>query len=200
VATRTDLAERKRQLVRDELAGAALRLFAFHGFQATTIEQIVAAAGVSRRTFFRYFRTKDDVIVEFLGLLGRQVATELAVRPAEEDPATALRAAFRTFEDACTEHPEKARGLARLTFDTPAVRGTFLERQEQWSAALAAVLADRAGLDPAIDVRPALWAAVALSALNAAIRRWARDEGADPLDALDVLVDEAFAVVAPALR
>lgn len=193
---RTDLAERKRQLVRDELTGAALRLFACRGFEATTVEQIVGAAGVSRRTFFRYFRSKDDVIVEFLELLGRRVAGELAVRPPGEGPATALRAALRTFEEACAERPEKARGLARLMVTTPAVRGPYLERQEQWSAALATTLADRAGLAPG-DPRPALWAAIALSAMNHAIERWARDEGANPLGAL---VDEAFAVVAPALR
>jgi AcrR family transcriptional regulator len=196
VAPRTDLAERKRQLVRDELSGAALKLFAFRGFEATTVDQIAAAAGVSRRTFFRYFRSKDDVIVEFLELLGRQVAGELAARPPGEEPATALRAALRTFEEACAEYPQKARGLARLMFTTPAVRGPYLERQEQWAAALAAILADRSGLDAA-DLRPALWAAMALSAMNRAIERWARDEGAGPLG---TLVDEAFAIVAPALR
>ena len=58
------LAERKRQVVVDELTEAALQLLAIKGFDTTTVDEIVAAAGVSRRTFFRYFASKEDVVVQ----------------------------------------------------------------------------------------------------------------------------------------
>lgn len=55
---KTSLAQRKRQSVRKELAGAALKMLAYQWFEGTTIDQMAAAAGVSRRTFFRYFEPK----------------------------------------------------------------------------------------------------------------------------------------------
>src|SRR5215207_7180855 len=128
------LAERKRQLVRDELTEAALKLLAFQGFEETTIDQIVAAAGVSRRTFFRYFRSKEDVIIEFLGHLGTKLSHALAARPASEKPSVALREAFAVFTDTYHHNPEKSIRLARLTLRTPALMARYLERQTQWRA------------------------------------------------------------------
>src|SRR5260221_13721428 len=91
------LVERKRQLVRDELTEAALKLLAFQGFEATTIDQLAAAAGASRRTFFRYFQSKEDVIIEFLDDLGRQLRAALPAQPASERPALAVRNPLRLF-------------------------------------------------------------------------------------------------------
>lgn len=64
------LAQRKRQLVSDELTQAALQLLALKGFDAVTIDEIATAAGVSKRTFFRYFASKEDVVVQFLAGMG----------------------------------------------------------------------------------------------------------------------------------
>ena len=58
------LQERKQELVRAELFNAAWQLFGERGYEATTVAQIAAAAGVSRRTFFRYYASKEDVLVE----------------------------------------------------------------------------------------------------------------------------------------
>ncbi len=85
------LAQRKRQLVADELTQAALGLLAREGFDAVTVDEIAAAAGVSKRTFFRYFASKEDVVVQFLAGMGADMRTELAGRPVEEPPSTALR-------------------------------------------------------------------------------------------------------------
>lgn len=190
------IADRKRQLVRDELSAAALRLLAFQGFEETTIDQIVAAAGVSRRTFFRYFRSKEDVIIEFLGDLGTGLREELAARPIEEPPAVAVRHALRIFVKTHDEPGDKPLRLARLIFDSPALRARYLERQRQWQDGLAAELAARAGLDPAADMRPALVAGIALAAFDAALARWLAVAGAEDLGAL---LDRAFDLVAPAM-
>src|SRR5687767_6815234 len=106
------MAERKRQLVAGELRDAALMLLATKGFDAVTVDDIVAVAGVSRRTFFRYFASKEDVVVRFIADMGAGVVAELAARPRDEPPSTALRHAVWVPLAACTDqadHTERAR-------------------------------------------------------------------------------------------
>jgi AcrR family transcriptional regulator len=189
------LAHRKRQLVRDELTEAALKLLAFQGFERTTIDQIAAAAGVSRRTFFRYFQSKEDVIVESLRHMGEQLRSALDARPAEEPPATAVRQAFSVFvEELCAEYPEKELRLTRLILHTPALAARYLERQAEWKADVSASLARRAGV-AAHDLRPTVIAGVAFAALEAALNAWVEGNGERHLGAL---LDETFALAFPA--
>jgi AcrR family transcriptional regulator len=187
------LAERKRQLVRDELSEAALKLVAFQGFEETTIDQMAAAAGVSRRTFFRYFQSKEDVIIEFLSDLGRKLSTALQSRPPDEPPAEAVRQALRVFTDKFWEHPEKSSRLARVTVDTPALLARYLERQVAWKATMTAELARRTGTDPTTDLQPAVVVAVAFAAFDTALMRWATRPDED----LNALVEECFTLAFP---
>ncbi|MET7426029.1 TetR family transcriptional regulator [Dactylosporangium sp. NPDC005555] len=187
------LAERKRQLVRDELTEAALQLLAFQGFEETTIDQMAAAAGVSRRTFFRYFQSKEDVIIEFLSDLGRQLSDGLSARPAAEPPAVALQQTLRVFTDTFWEHPEKSRRLTKIMVGTPALLARYLERQVTWRATLTTGLAARMSTDPVPDLRPAVLVAVAFAAFDTALTRWAEDDAAD----LDTLLTACFAAAFP---
>ena len=188
------IAERKRRLVRDQLGEAALRLLASQGYEETTVEQIVAAAGVSRRTFFRYFKSKEDVVVESLSDLGAAVRAELAARPTQEGPEAAVRAAFGVAVEQLAHEPEKAMPLTRLMFDTPALHRRFLEHQSVLQEELAAVLAQREGLDAEEDLGPALVAGVALTAFQVAVEAWTRHGGSEDLSSL---MDEAFARTSP---
>ena len=188
------LAERKRQLVRDQLGEAALRLLAGQGYEETTVDQIVAAAGVSRRTFFRYFQSKEDVIVESVADLGDAVRAELAARPAKESPQAAMRAALDVAIEQLAEEPAKSLPLVRLLFDTPALHRRFLERQSVLQQELADELARREGLDAADDLGPALVAGVAITAFQVAVASWTRHGGAENLGEL---IDEAFARTSP---
>ncbi|BCB83736.1 acyl-CoA-like ligand-binding transcription factor [Phytohabitans suffuscus] len=196
-ARETSLAERKRQLVRDELAEAALKLLASQGFEDTTIDQMVAAAGVSQRTFFRYFGSKEDVVVYSLADTGAQLCAALTARPADEPPAVALRAAISVFITLCLEHPAKSLRLARVMLATPSLLGRYLERQAEWRRDIAVELGRRLGLDPADDLRPELAAGVALTAFDVALRRWAASDGTEDLDPL---TDQTFAIVADTLN
>lgn len=99
------LAQRKRQLVANELTEAALQLLALKGFDAVTIDEIVATAGVSKRTFFRYFASKEDVVVQFLADMGIGMHAELAARPIEERPSVALQHAVWVSMAACGDPP-----------------------------------------------------------------------------------------------
>ncbi|GHC56015.1 TetR family transcriptional regulator [Streptomyces flavofungini] len=190
------LAERKRQLVADELTEAALQLLALKGFDVVTVDEIVGAAGVSKRTFFRYFASKEDVVVQFLADMGTGMCAELAARPAGERPSAALRHAVWVPLGECADHSDRALRVVQLILDTPALLARFLERQAQWRDDLAAELARREGLDAATELYPRLAAGMALNAFDAVLHRWSSSDGtADPA----ALTDEAFAVIAPSL-
>ncbi|MBK3557197.1 TetR family transcriptional regulator [Streptomyces globisporus] len=190
------LAERKRQLVSDELTGAALRLLAQKGFDAVTIDEIVAAAGVSKRTFFRYFASKEDVVIQFLAEMGTDMRAELAGRPAQEPPSVALRHTIWVSIDACAGHADQALRVVQLILGTPSLLARFLERQAQWRDELATEVADRLGLAPETDLYPQLAAGMALAAFGTVLQRWSDSDGAeDPA----TLTDRAFAIIAPAL-
>ncbi|MFJ9012853.1 TetR family transcriptional regulator [Streptomyces canus] len=191
------MAERKRQLVRSELAEAAVKLLADQGFEETTVDQIVAAVGMSRRTFSRYFDSKEDVIVHMLAEAGVRLCAELNARPTDEPPAVALRRALSVFTSMSVGNPAKMLRVSRLILDTPALLARFLERQSQWQAEMTGILALRAGLDPDVDLRPAVAAGVALTAFQAALRRWVDSDGSE---SLDEVVDQALALVGPVIE
>lgn len=181
--------ERTRVAIRTELADAAVRLFSEHGFAETTAREIATAVGVSERTFFRYFPSKEDVVLGVLDELGVQLATRLATRPADEAPLIALRRSFDVMTETLVEDPEWSSAMLRLTHDVPCLRARQVEKHDQWATQLANVLADRMGVDAAADLRPALYAATALSALDVAVCHWDAIARAQPLDEL---LDQAF--------
>ncbi|MFF8313153.1 TetR family transcriptional regulator [Streptomyces lydicus] len=190
------MAQRKRQLVSNELTEAAWQLLVLKGFDAVTVDEIVAAAGVSKRTFFRYFASKEDVVVQFLADLGTGIHAELAARPVEEPPSVALRHAVSVPLAACADHSDRALRVVQLILRTPAVHARFLERQAQWRDDLAAELAHRLKRAPETDLYPRLAAGMALTAFDAVLQRWSASDGAEDPAAL---IDQAFAVIAPAL-
>ncbi|MFG3285068.1 TetR family transcriptional regulator [Streptomyces sp. NPDC048111] len=190
------MAQRKRQLVSDELSEAALQLLALKGYDAVTIDEIAATAGVSKRTFFRYFASKEDVVVQFLADLGTGMRAALTSRPVEERPSVALRHTVWASMAVCAGHSDKALRVVQLILRTPALRARFVERQDQWRDELAAELAQRLRLDPDTDLYPRLAAGMALTAFDAVLQRWSGSDGAEDPAAL---TDRAFATIAPAL-
>lgn len=190
------LAQRKLQLVSDELTEAALQLLARKGFDLVTVDEIVAAAGVSKRTFFRHFASKEDVVIRFLAGMGPDIRTELASRPSEEQPSVALRHAVWVPIASCAGHSERTLRVIQLIMDTPALRARFLERQAQWRNDVTTTLAHRLGLDPGNDLYPELATGMVFNAFDAVLQRWSASGGAEDLAKL---TDRAFAVISPAL-
>ena len=189
------LAQRKRQLVRDELSGAAMKLLDDRRYDAITVEDIAEAAGVSRRTFFRYFPTKEDAfVVHFLRYFAEEIPAALAARPAEERPSDALRRSLPAAPS--PEDADRAFDLAVVTLTVPALRTCYLDHQAQWRASLAAQLARRTAVDAEIDMRPTLAAGMALLAFDTALQWWTTS---DHRGVLAEVVDEAFDLVAPAI-
>jgi AcrR family transcriptional regulator len=142
------LRERKKQKTRWAIQEHALRLFAEQGYDATTVEQIAAAAEISPSTFFRYFPTKEDVVIqdEYDPLL----SAGMTAAPAELSPLAALRyaidEAFRQVDD---EELARIQERMRLIMSVPALRARALENLADSVQLLAVPFAQRLGRDPA---------------------------------------------------
>ena len=90
------LRERRKEEIRQDLSKAAIRLFLEQGVEATTIDEIVAPLGVSRRTFFRHFPTKEDLVFVWYEDLTEGLVAECVERPASETAYQAVCAALRS--------------------------------------------------------------------------------------------------------
>jgi AcrR family transcriptional regulator len=183
---RSGLRELKRRRTREAIQAEALRLFAEQGYEATTCEQIAAAAEVSPATFFRYFPTKEDVVLtdDYDALL----VEGLRSRPADERPLEALRRAVAAGLGMVTPaEQETIRGRARLIFSVPALRARLYEHQRSHEAMLAAELAPRLGADPQ-ELRVRMVAAALTAAMVVAVEGWAADGGSLAAHIDDALV------------
>lgn len=170
------LRDHARGAIRDEVMRAAWTLFSEQGFEATTVDQIAAASGMSRRTFFRYFDGKDELVLERIAEAGERIAVDLAARPATESAWVALRAAFDAVVLPQEENSPQARSLILMLRAEPGVRASLLERRRRWKDLLVPLVAERlprrqGGRGP--DVRAAAVTACALACLEVAQDAWA---------------------------
>ena len=166
------LRERKRQQTLARLEEVALRLFAERGFEAVTVDDITAAAEVSRRTFFRYFPTKEDLLFGEQRQSVDRLRRALADRPADEPVLTALRHALLSMADSYEDARERLLRRAKIMAETPSLQGRNLVHQQAGEQAVTELVADWLGVDPARDLRPAVVAAVTVGALRAATASW----------------------------
>jgi AcrR family transcriptional regulator len=182
---RPGLREQRKAQTRRAIQEQALRLFLAQGYDATTVAEIAAAAGVSHMTFFRYFPSKEAVVENdeydpvLVGLIQR--------RPAREEPLVALHEAVR--EGLGVVYTTDREGLlarSRLMLRTPALRARMAGNLGATEDLLARALAARAGADVSLETRAV--AAAALAALTTAISAWVEGEGEELPD----LVDRAF--------
>ncbi|XVV16840.1 TetR/AcrR family transcriptional regulator [Actinoplanes sp. CA-131856] len=137
-----------REAIRSELTAAALRSIDEVGFAATTASAIAASVGVTERTFFRYFPTKEDAVLQPIEAVGPSIAAALRKRPTAESPAQALRAAFQVAVDSVTADPATMATVMRLNRNEPALRGRHLQQQDLWVTALAEALGERLDRPP----------------------------------------------------
>jgi AcrR family transcriptional regulator len=194
MATEVTLRDHVRGAVRDEVMRAAWSLFSEQGFEDTTVDQIATASGMSRRTFFRYFDGKDELVLERIVEAGERIASELRSRPASEPAWVALRAALDAVVRPQEENADQARSLARLLRTEPGVRGSLIERRRRWQDLLVPLVAERLprrqrGRAP--DLRAAALTASALACLDVAQDAWADHEGTR----LSTLLDQAMGAV-----
>jgi len=144
------LRERKKARTRASLREHALRLFAEQGYQATTVEQIAAAAEVSPSTFFRYFPTKEDLVLQ--DDMDTRMIEALERQPAGVGPVAAARAASReVFASYTAADLDLIQQNMALTLSVPEVRARALDEFARTITVMSEALAKRSGR-PADDL------------------------------------------------
>ncbi|TXS37734.1 TetR/AcrR family transcriptional regulator [Streptomyces sp. OR43] len=189
------LRERKKLRTRVAIRKATYRLIQEQGYEATTIEQIAEAAEVSPSTVFRYFATKEDIVLT--DEYDTVMEAALRSRPLDEPPLESLRLMMReALTSVAAAEDEELRRRTRLMVEIPAIRSRMTETMSDTAKMLSQALADRTGRS-ADDLRIRVFIAAVLGALREATLYWGEhgQEGD-----LITMVDEALTALEGGLR
>jgi AcrR family transcriptional regulator len=173
------LRERKKAKTRRTIQEHALRLFAEQGYDATTVDQIAEAAEISPSTFFRYFATKEDVVIEddYDPLLIRAFVAQ----PLSLSPVSAFRLAIReAFTQVYQADHEQILQRTKLQLQIPALRARLMTTQLNTANALTVAAADRYGRG-VNDLQIQTFAGAVIGALVPALMRWVESDGKESL-------------------
>ena len=176
---------------RRELELIALRLFTDQGFEATTIEQIAAEAGVSKRTFFRYFSSKGSVLWSDFDHEVSTIRAALAQVPAEVPMMDAIRRAVVAANHYGPPDVPELRLRMNLIGTVPALQSSAAVHYGAWEQAISDFAATRIG-QPAESLYPLAVGRATLAACRAAYDRWSARADAD----LPFYLDAALAALA----
>ncbi|GAB3707025.1 TetR family transcriptional regulator [Nocardiopsis oceani] len=184
--------ERQRANTRNALRGAAFRLFTEHGYENTTVARIAAQAGVSHMTFFRYFPTKEDVVLQ--DDYDPMLEELIRAQPSENPPLRRVRDALMSaIPEVYAQEREDLLLRSRLLLSTPALRSRMGESLRGSQTAFERGLCDRPeSEDPPMTVRVVASACVA--ALTTAITVWVEEGGTGDLP---TLMEQAFNALEP---
>jgi mycofactocin system transcriptional regulator len=174
-----------------ELELIALRLFTEHGFEETTVEQIAAEAGVSSRTFFRYFDTKADVLWHAFDAEVAALRTALDAVPDTVGLLDAIRLAVVTVNRYTAADVPELRNRINLIGTVPALQASAAPHYDAWERAVIDYAARRLGQEPSALVPLAIGRAT-LAVCRAAYELWVTRADAD----LTVYLDEAIRALA----
>jgi AcrR family transcriptional regulator len=185
------LRERKKERTRAELQRHALRLFRDHGYAATTVDDIAAAAEVSRSTFFRYFPTKEDVVLfDDVDPVMEGVAAELPPgTPLLEAVRLIVRDGFGSLDDEARALEEVRMELAR---SVPEIAAILRERNSFGVEQIAGMVSRGIGR-PADDPEVLLFAGVVVGARYAALARIHAGAATSYIDELDAMLSRLVA-------
>jgi len=178
---------RRRATSRAELEQAAFALFAARGFDGTTVDEIAAAAGIGRRTFFRYFPSKNDIPWGAFEDELERMRVRLKACPPEVPLADALRVALIDFNRVAPAQVPLHRRRMELILRVPTLLAHSTLRFAAWREVVAEFVAERTGRRPD-DLAPQAIAHAVLGVAIAAYEHWLDDPDAD----LGALLDDAM--------
>lgn len=179
--TRRGRSAEGRAEVRRELVATAVELFRNRGYEDTTIDDIAAAAGVGRRTFFRYFRSKEDAISpDHEAALARVAEVFETAHPDEPTASLVLRAGETVFE-MYAEDPQLSMERFQLTHEVAALRDREAASVDHYRRLFTRYLRLRFIDEPDGELRAAVIGAAVVAAHNLALRAWLA-AGALPAD------------------
>jgi AcrR family transcriptional regulator len=170
---------RKQQMVRGAIYDAAIKLFAEKGFDETTVEEVAQAAGVSRRSFFRYFASKDDLLAQNVVNYGNVLAATVIACAPTLTPLETIRETVQTVLKQVVAEPH-TRQIIAIAGRSASARQAHGSRMHDVEDALAVAFAARTKAASKDDLKPRMLAALTLSAMNLAVIAWCRGEDQDP--------------------
>jgi AcrR family transcriptional regulator len=164
------MAERRRDFVRLEIERAGMDLFAERGYGRVTVQDIAAAAGIGRRTFFRHFRSKEELLQAYDSRLALRALHALERRPEEESAAVALCNALVVTADIPSDQERIAFQRNKVLQEAGA--DTLIAGPPEVGQSFVDLTAARMGVDAGVDVRPHLVVWTVFAAARAATRFW----------------------------
>jgi AcrR family transcriptional regulator len=179
---------RKRAETHARIQSAAMRLFFERGFEATTLDDIAEAAGVSRRSLFHYFGGKEDIVFSTKADFPDLIAEAIGRRPVDEPLLDMVENAL--IDMASRYQSREARDLARLIHDTPALSAGDQAKYEKIERMLAKALANRKGVSED-DIACRVTASTAIGILKLSTDAWLTRNDTGP----DVFGKAAFAAL-----
>ncbi len=190
--------EARKRATRTALVNVAQRRFHDDGFEETTLDDICDEVGVSRRTFFRYFKSKEDLVFPNRAERLERFVKVLTDAPDAENPFETLRRATRLFGPEYMVHREQLVAQQALIARTPSLRAREAEIDRDWEAVMARTIMGRTGDDRASAVRARVIAGACIGVIRATMRHWFETGGVEDLtqlgeDALDCL-ERGFAL------
>jgi len=181
--------ERQQQTLERLLVKAGLKLFAEHGYDGTSIKDIAKAVGISSRTFFRYFPSKEDLLFSGSYDGGKAAIIELKHRPASETVMQAMKGAFMVLSQRCDETREMTLRRVRVIYGSPTLRAAQQYDLVRWEQKYTETIREVRGLPEQESFQIGLQVSIAASIFVAAFDAWQ----ADPQERTMVYwLDEAF--------
>lgn len=197
-STTAGLRERKKARTRLALESAALELFERQGFEATTVDEIAEACEVSRRTFFRYFGSKEDVFVADHDEQAEHFRMLIAERPADEGVVDSVRAVTVQFASLLTTDMSLLRRRLAVGRSNQSLHQLAAQRDEQRLDELVDIFDQRRGhadADGRLQIRLVIGAS--MSAMRSVLEQWIADGAEGDLVAMSErafdLLSDAFA-------
>src|SRR6478735_4760130 len=185
--------------VNDRLVDAAFELFAERGYDHTTVDDIAERATVSRTTFFRYYRSKDDVIFpahdELIAAVQQRLATS-----SDSAAIVAVAEAVRLVLLHYIEEGDRARLRYALTSKVAALRDREIASAARYQRLFREFIANWMGTSASSGLRAELMAAAVVAAHNHVLRRWLRGDATEPVAEIDQAMIQVVDLFSPAVN
>lgn len=185
---RPNLRDRNRERARKDIATAALGLFRSKGFDNVTVEEIATDAGVSSRTFFRYFESKEDALLADYGELAAYLTAALDTIEPDPPIAVRLRTVLHSIADYYVSRTDEVLIRSKIISEAGTPTARNLQHLAGWEQPIAQSIAHALGTEPT-DLRPRAVAASAVAVFRVALSIWVRSGATEDLHRL---VDASF--------
>lgn len=184
--------DENRQRTRAALANAAMELFTEHGYEHVTMAEVAAAAGVSRRTAFRHFGSKDELVLEYpdqwMAVFDQSLAEHC-----DSDIVERLRLAAHAVVEHIDQDAEGVRKAFNLAFSHPDLAARYAASNQVWVERVAQEIEPDDNVEAAAMIRSKIWASAYMGMINGVCEVWAATG-----TPMAPLIDESFDMVSAA--